>query len=145
MIRIIKKSNHDLFFDRIRKGIFFIPYCKYCKKNFWPITDFCSKCFNKIVLKNYTHKKGILLESFESYIDEKIKPVKLNTDKKSQTNTSHKSENTTLGLVDFDGVILLGKIVNFNKNSNNNEISYIRINKCGIDSDNKIFYEFYIL
>ena len=144
MTRIIKKSNHDLFFERVRKGIFLIPYCKYCKRNFWPIIDFCPKCFNIIVLKNYTQKKGILLESFESYLGEQIKPVKSNIDNKSQTNTTNKSKNTILGLVDFDGVLLMGKIVNFKENSDN-EISYIRINKCGIDSDNKIFYEFCIL
>ncbi|MGD1837882.1 MAG: hypothetical protein ACPKPY_07470 [Nitrososphaeraceae archaeon] len=148
--KIPNKSIYELFLDKIKKDIFVIPYCNHCKKNIWPPTDHCYNCLNKIILKNYTHKKGILIETFESYIDNRIKHNIINKNKKSKTNIDYnnslESKNTVVGLVDFNGVLLLGKIINFKENSDNiSKISYIQINKCGIDSNHKIFYNFSVL
>ncbi len=34
----------------LEKGRFFIGQCGICKKNVWPPSDYCSKCFGKVVL-----------------------------------------------------------------------------------------------
>ena len=39
------------FEEELRKGNFFIPQCSKCEKIVWPPSNFCDKCFGKVVLK----------------------------------------------------------------------------------------------
>jgi len=139
-------SNYETFIKFMRKGKFMIPYCKTCKKNIWPPTDYCTICFNLLELIDLKQQDGKLIDIFHSFVGKKeIKP-----------NESKTRGVDIIGLVDFNGVKLLGSINKSTYNYFNNLKKYqnpnatgffdysqvrVKLQKCGI-LENSLFYKF---
>jgi uncharacterized OB-fold protein len=144
-------GNYEEFIRNIRQGRFVTPYCKTCKKNIWPPTDYCTKCFNKMEMIDLQNRKGKLIEILHSFVKEK----------KNIINHKIIPTNNLIGLVDFNGVRLLGSIetksyndlIHLTEKKINNSDSmqssdysniYVKLKKCGI-VEGTIFYEFKLL
>ena len=111
--------------EYIESGRFVLPYCNKCRKTIWPPADNCRLCLNNLSLKDYTNKKGKILEFF--------------LDKFTNNNA-----NTIMILVKLDEVILIGSLDQDKRNTANIEGKKVRMIKCGFINQ-KIFYRFEIV
>lgn len=125
-----------------------MPYCKTCGKNIWPPTDYCTWCLKKMELIDLQNENGKLIEILYSFVEQK----EIIRSQEGIKNCD------IIGLVDFNGVKLLGSInkktynafIHLNKKNFQNSHSvklfdyskvHVKLKKCGI-CENKIFYEF---
>jgi uncharacterized OB-fold protein len=103
------------FLDSLRKGEFKVPVCISCSAIAWPPSRFCSKCYSPTLLQKIK-TSGILVEFANSNI---------------------KNKQGTFGLVNIDGIRLVGKI-----KCERPQIGItVEMAKCGIE-DGSPFYDF---
>ncbi len=104
----------EIIFDKIKSGVFLVPYCNICIKFMWPPSYYCNICFRKTYLKK-VENNGIMLE-------------------KSFSNLPF--QNNYFGIGNFSNIIILGKMDKEVK-----IMDRIRISKIEI-KDNKLDIKF---
>lgn len=98
--------------SELKKGNFVLGECTNCKKTVWPPSDYCNRCFGKIIIKKGPPEGKIIEYS--------------------------KLEKNYFCLAEFEKEVkIIGKISSGIPKSNQR----VKIQKCGIKDDN-YFFEF---